>query len=120
VALLTIIGFSVNDTVVIYDRIRENLNNEHEGSISEIIDISVQQTLGRSINTTMTTLLPLLGIFLFGGATLKFFALSLIIGFLLGAYSSICVASTLLGWWRTRNGEPPTITRTSLDQPEVS
>lgn len=120
VALLTIIGFSVNDTVVIYDRIRENLNNEQEGSISEIIDRSVQQTLGRSINTTMTTLLPLLGIFLFGGATLKFFALALIIGFILGAYSSICVASTLLAWWRTRHGEPPTVTQVSVDLPEAS
>lgn len=120
VALLTIIGFSVNDTVVIYDRIRENLDSEMEGTISEIIDTSVLQTLGRSINTTMTTLLPLLGIFFFGGATLKFFALSLIIGFVLGAYSSIFVASTMLGWWRTRNGEPPTVTRGSIDQPEAS
>ncbi|MGB2927106.1 MAG: protein translocase subunit SecF [Limnothrix sp.] len=120
VALLTIIGFSVNDTVVIYDRIRENLNNEQAGSISDVIDLSVQQTLGRSINTTMTTLLPLLGIFLFGGSTLKFFALALIIGFLLGSYSSICLASTLLAWWRTRNGEPPTVTKAAVDLPEAT
>lgn len=120
VSLLTIIGFSVNDTVVIYDRIRENLDSEMEGTISEIVDTSVLQTLGRSINTTTTTLLPLLGIFLFGGATLKFFALSLIIGFVLGVYSSIFVASTMLAWWRTRNGEPPTVTRVSIDLPEAS
>ena len=100
VSLLTIIGFSVNDTVVIYDRIRENLAANPERAINEIVDNAVNQTLGRSINTTLTTLLPLLGIFLFGGQTLKFFALALIIGFILGAYSSIFIASTLLASWR--------------------
>ena len=101
VALLTIIGFSVNDTVVIYDRIRETIANNSEKTINEIVDDAVNQTLGRSINTSITTLLPLIGIFLFGGETLKFFALALIIGFALGAYSSIFIASTLLAWWRT-------------------
>ena len=100
VALLTIIGFSVNDTVVIYDRIRENLAAFPDQGINQIVDNAVNQTLGRSINTTLTTLLPLLGIFLFGGQTLKFFALALIVGFILGAYSSIFIASTLLAWWR--------------------
>ncbi|MCC0176859.1 protein translocase subunit SecF [Waterburya agarophytonicola K14] len=102
VSLLTIIGFSVNDTVVIYDRIRENITANPEGEINEIVDNAVNQTLGRSINTTLTTLLPLIGIFLFGGQTLKFFALALIVGFILGAYSSIFIASTLLAWWRNR------------------
>ena len=101
VALLTIIGFSVNDTVVIYDRIRETIAKNSEKTINEIVDDAVNQTLGRSINTSITTLLPLIGIFLFGGETLKFFALALIIGFALGAYSSIFIASTLLAWWRT-------------------
>nr|WP_026102832.1 protein translocase subunit SecF [Pleurocapsa sp. PCC 7319] len=105
VSLLTIIGFSVNDTVVIYDRIRENLAANPERAINEIVDNAVNQTLGRSINTTLTTLLPLLGIFLFGGQTLKFFALALIIGFILGAYSSIFIASTLLAWWRNSKGK---------------
>ena len=100
VALLTIIGFSVNDTVVIYDRIRETIANDGERGINEIVDDAINQTLGRSINTTLTTLLPLVGIFLFGGQTLKLFALALIIGFTLGAYSSIFIASTLLAWWR--------------------
>jgi len=100
VALLTIIGFSVNDTVVIYDRIRETIASNPELSINEVVDSAVNQTLGRSINTTVTTLLPLVGIFLFGGETLKLFALTLIIGFILGAYSSIFIASTLLAWWR--------------------
>ena len=103
VALLTIIGFSVNDTVVIYDRIRENTDKyAEELSINEIVENSVNQTLTRSINTTLTTLLPLVGIFLFGGETLKYFALALILGFLAGSYSSIFIASTLLAWWRNR------------------
>lgn len=109
VSLLTIIGFSVNDTVVIYDRIRENMVMNPDKTINEIVDNAVNQTLGRSINTTLTTLLPLLGIFFFGGQTLKFFALALIIGFLLGAYSSICIASTLLAWWRNRQGNKPVV-----------
>jgi preprotein translocase subunit SecF len=103
VALLTIIGFSVNDTVVIYDRIRENLQKYPDEPIDHIIDDSVNQTLGRSINTILTVLLTLVAIFLFGGETLKLFALALIIGFVCGGYSSIFIASTLLGWWRRRN-----------------
>lgn len=102
VSLLTIIGFSVNDTVVIYDRVRENIENYPDASISEVVDISVNQTLTRSINTSLTTILPLVAIFFFGGETLKYFALALMIGFIAGAYSSIFVASSLLAWWRAR------------------
>jgi preprotein translocase subunit SecF len=102
VALLTIIGFSVNDTVVIYDRVREVIKLNPERSINEVVDEAVGQTLTRSINTTMTTLLTLVSIFLFGGETLKYFALALIVGFIAGAYSSIFIASTLLAWWRER------------------
>jgi preprotein translocase subunit SecF len=101
VALLTIIGFSVNDTVVIYDRIREILKREPDQHINQSVNDAVNQTLGRSINTTLTTTLPLIAIYLFGGETLKYFALALIIGFVAGAYSSIFVASTLLAWWRS-------------------
>lgn len=106
VALLTIVGFSVNDTVVIYDRIREVLKANPERSIDDIVDDAVNQTLGRSINTSLTTLLPLVAIFLLGGETLKYFALALIIGFIAGAYSSIFVASTMLAWWRERTEQP--------------
>ncbi len=102
VALLTIIGFSVNDTVVIYDRIREISKNTTADTMNQIVDLAVNQTLTRSINTSLTTLLPLVAIFLFGGETLKYFALALIIGFLCGSYSSIFIASTLLGWWRKK------------------
>ncbi|WP_315788474.1 protein translocase subunit SecF [Fischerella sp. JS2] len=106
VALLTITGFSVNDTVVIYDRIRETLKINPNHPIAEIVDDAVNQTLTRSINTTLTTLLTLFAIFLFGGATLKNFSLALIIGFTMGAYSSIFIASTLLALWRERKGQP--------------
>jgi len=106
VALLTIIGFSVNDTVVIYDRVRETGKANPDLPANEVVDRAVNQTLGRSINTTLTTVLPLMAIFIFGGATLKDFALVLIVGFLLGAYSSIFVASSILAVWRTRTGEP--------------
>jgi preprotein translocase subunit SecF len=105
VALLTITGFSVNDTVVIYDRIRETLKTNPDHPIAEIVDDAVNQTLTRSINTTLTVLLTLSALFLFGGETLKNFALALIIGFAAGAYSSIFIASTLLAWWRERKGD---------------
>lgn len=107
VALLTIIGFSVNDTVVIYDRVRENMKQSPEASITETVDAAVNQTLARSINTTVTTLLAVVAIFLFGGATLRYFSLALIIGFVAGSYSSIFIASTLLAWWRSRPGYRP-------------
>jgi preprotein translocase subunit SecF len=116
VALLTIIGFSVNDTVVIYDRIREILKRMPEAPINRIVDDAVNQTLARSINTTVTTLLPLVCIFLFGGETLKYFALALIVGFITGSYSSIFVASTLLAWWRERH--PSKATPVAKDKPQ--
>jgi preprotein translocase subunit SecF len=114
VSLLTIIGFSVNDTVVIYDRIRENLVKTPDLSINEIVDNAVTQTLGRSINTTLTTLLPLVAIFFVGGETLKYFALALIIGFVAGAYSSIFIASTLLAWWRNRQLKSASVAKSEV------
>jgi preprotein translocase subunit SecF len=106
VAILTIIGFSVNDTVVIYDRIRETIATNPNQPINTIVDDAVNQTMSRSINTTLTVLLTLISIFLFGGETLKYFALCLIIGFTAGAYSSIFIASTLFAWWRERHPVP--------------
>lgn len=104
VALLTIVGFSVNDTVVIYDRVRETISLNPGRHINDIVDEAVNQTLTRSINTTLTTLLTLTALFLFGGETLKNFALALIVGFIMGAYSSIFIASSLLALWRERTG----------------
>ncbi len=112
VALLTITGFSVTDTVVIYDRIREILKLNPGNSINQVVDDAVNQTLTRSINTTLTVLLTLFSIFLFGGESLRNFSLTLIIGFTMGAYSSIFIASPLLAWWRERIGhsKPPAAT----------
>ncbi|ESA32645.1 protein translocase subunit secf [Leptolyngbya sp. Heron Island J] len=115
VALLTIVGFSVNDTVVIYDRIRENFKLMPDQSIEHIVNDAVNKTLGRSINTTMTTVLPLVAIVIFGGDTLKFFALALIVGFLAGAYSSIFIASTLLAWWRSSSNANTDIAASTAD-----
>jgi preprotein translocase subunit SecF len=100
VAILTITGFSVTDTVVIYDRIREILHLHPNDPINQIVDDAVNQTLTRSLNTTLTVLLTLFSLFIFGGETLKNFALALIIGFTMGAYSSIFIASPLLALWR--------------------
>jgi preprotein translocase subunit SecF len=105
VALLTIVGFSVNDTVVIYDRIRETIQISPGQPIDAVVNEAVNQTLTRSINTTLTTVLTLLAIVLFGGETLKFFALAMIVGFISGAYSSIFIASTLLSLWREKTGQ---------------
>ena len=99
-AVLTVLGYSVSDTVVIFDRVRENvIRNRSKESFANIVHKSVMQTLTRSLNTTFTTLLSLVAIFLFGGESLRYFALALIIGIFLGAYSSIFVASPLLVWW---------------------
>lgn len=97
VALLTVLGFSVHDTIVVYDRTRENLfNRGHKQSFSEIVNDGLNQTLMRSINTTMTTLLSLLALYFFGGASIHNFALALLVGIASGAYSSLFIASPLL------------------------
>lgn len=99
-ALLTVFGYSVNDTVVIFDRIRENIARGGGVDFEETINKSLNETLSRSINTAFTTLLALLAIFFFGGATLKFFSLTLIIGIVCGTYSSIFLAAPLLVKWQ--------------------
>ncbi|MEW6279565.1 MAG: protein translocase subunit SecF [Candidatus Eremiobacterota bacterium] len=95
-ALLTVTGYSVMDSVVIFDRIRENLRTIKGASFAEVVNASVNQTMTRSINTTLTPVLTLLAIYFFGGSTLQNFAFALLVGILSGAYSSICVASPLL------------------------
>lgn len=96
VALLTVLGYSVNDTIVVYDRIRENLLRHREDSFGEVVNKGLNQTLMRSINTTLTTMLPLFALYFFGGATIHNFVLALLIGIASGAYSSIFIASPLL------------------------
>ncbi len=96
-ALLTIIGYSINDTIVVFDRIRENMRFlAKKYSSGEIIDASINQTLARSINTSATTLFTLLALYFFGGSTIKDFALAIIIGVVAGAYSSIFTAGPIL------------------------
>ena len=95
-AVLTIVGYSMNDTVVIYDRIRENLSKFSSSKIEEITNISINETLSRTIITSLTTLLALISIFVLGGEILRGFALAMIIGVIIGTYSSIFVASPIL------------------------
>lgn len=95
-AVLTILGYSINDTIVVFDRIREVLRKKNVGSLGEAINLSVNQTLTRSINTSFTTFLAILAILIFGGASLKVFITTLLIGVLIGTYSSIFLASPLI------------------------
>ncbi len=97
-AILTIMGYSINDTIVVFDRVRENLQKT-SGTFEEIVERSVQQTKLRSFNTSMTTLLAMIAVYLFGGASIKDFALALIVGIATGTYSSIFIASPLLVTW---------------------
>ena len=97
-AVLTIVGYSMNDTVVIFDRIRENLKRYSKMSITDISDVSTNQTLSRTLITSVTTLLALLSIYIFGGAILKGFSFAMIIGVIVGTYSSIFVATPILNY----------------------
>ena len=99
-AALTIVGYSMNDTVVIYDRIRENLNKYNRLNISEIADLSINDTLARTIITSVTTLLALLSIFILGGEILRGFSFAMILGVVIGTYSSIFVASPMLKFFK--------------------
>jgi len=102
-ALLAVLGYSINNTVVVFDRIRENLLRGGE-EFDKIVDISLNQTLSRQINTSLTTLFVALAVFFFGGETLKYFALALILGICAGTYSSIFLAGPILvGWYHFRH-----------------
>lgn len=99
-ALLTILGFSVHDTIVVFDRIRENLNKLKRPELFETtVNRSVNETLARSVNTSLTVLLVLLAVFYIGGETTRYFSLALILGIVFGTYSSIFIASSLLVVW---------------------
>ena len=99
-AVLTIVGYSMNDTVVIYDRIRENLNKYTRLNISETANLSINETLSRTIITSLTTLLALLSIYILGGEILKGFSFAMILGVLIGTYSSIFVAAPVLKFFK--------------------
>jgi SecD/SecF fusion protein len=103
-AVLTIAGYSINDTIVVYDRIREGLASGRRGTIEEIMNSSINQTLSRTILTSTVTLIPILCLFLFGGAVLRDFSLAIIIGVVVGTYSSIFIASPIVLWWSRARG----------------
>ncbi len=111
-AVLTIAGYSINDTIVVYDRIREGLASGRKGSIEQIMNDSVNQTLSRTILTSGATLVPILCLFLIGGAVLRDFSLAIIIGIIAGTYSSIFIASPIVLWWtRARGGSASSLRR---------
>ena len=104
-AILTITGFSTNDTIVIFDRIRENLRSMRRDSLNHVINVSINQTLGRTVITSGTALLTALALFFFGGEVLHGFAFTMIVGIITGTYSSVFIAAATVSFWR---GSGPT------------
>ncbi|MEK7584956.1 MAG: protein translocase subunit SecF [Patescibacteria group bacterium] len=104
-ALLTILGLSVNDTIVVFDRIREHLRHRGGERFEEVVGQSLNETISRSINTSLTVILALLAVYFFGGTTTKYFALVMAIGMFFGTYSSIFIASPLLVSWQKWSGK---------------
>lgn len=103
-ALLTVVGFSVHDTIVVFDRIRENLPKNLGKKFEHVVDISITQTLARSLNTSLTVVFVLTALLLFGGVTIKWFVVALLVGIISGTYSSIFNAAALLSWWEEKLG----------------
>jgi len=101
-ALLTVIGFSVHDTIVVFDRVRENLTKLHQSSFEQVVDFSLTETLVRSLNTSLTVTLTLTALLLFGGETIRWFVVALLIGIISGTYSSIFNASPILVLWESK------------------
>jgi len=115
-AVLTIAGYSINDTIVVYDRIREGLASGRRGTIEEIMNSSINQTLSRTILTSTVTLIPILCLFFFGGPVLRDFSLAIIIGVVVGTYSSIFIASPIVLWWTRARGESTSTLRKEITQ----
>ena len=115
-AVLTIAGYSINDTIVVYDRIRDGLASGRRGTIEQIMNESINQTLSRTILTSTVTLIPILCLFLFGGAVLRDFSLAIIIGVVVGTYSSIFIASPIVLWWTRARGGSATAMRREITQ----
>jgi preprotein translocase subunit SecF len=104
-ALLTLVGYSVNDTIVIFDRARENLGQRRKISMTELLNTSINQTLSRTLITSGTTFLALLGLYLLGGDVLRGFSFALVVGTIVGTYSTMFVAVPLVAWWYRRKAK---------------
>jgi preprotein translocase subunit SecF len=102
-AILTVTGYSTNDTIVIFDRVRENMRKMRRQSLSEIINVSINQTLGRTVITAGTALMSAIALFLFGGEVLHGFAFTMIVGIITGTYSSVFVAAAIVTFWRRKS-----------------
>ena len=103
--MLTVIGYSLNNTIVVFDRIREVLQLEPNRSYSDVVDISINQTLSRTVLTSVTTLMVLVILFFFGGISINDFVLVMLTGVIVGTYSSICIASPIVASWHRRIGD---------------
>jgi SecD/SecF fusion protein len=119
-AVLTIAGYSINDTIVVFDRIREGLASGRRGTIEQIMNESINQTLSRTILTSTVTLIPILCLFFFGGPVLRDFALAIIIGVVVGTYSSIFIASPIVLWWTRARGRTTSSLRREVIQQTTS
>jgi SecD/SecF fusion protein len=117
-AVLTIIGYSINDKIVIMDRIRENLKLGVRGSFRELIDSALNQTLGRTIITGGASILATLALFIFGGGVINDFAFTFLVGILSGTYSSIFIAAPFVLWWH--KGQRPNIGGGQLNVPTAA
>jgi preprotein translocase subunit SecF len=104
-AILTIVGYSLNDTIVVFDRVRENWKGLRQRGIVTLVNESINETLSRTVNTSLTTLFPVLTLYLWGGPVIANFALALLIGIVAGTYSSVCIAGAVLGEWYLRSPE---------------
>ena len=102
-AVLTVIGFSVHDTIVVFDRVRENLPKMPKNTFEEVVDFSLSETLVRSLNTSLTAILTLVVLLLFGGESIRWFVAALLIGIVSGTYSSIFNAAPILSIWESRS-----------------
>jgi preprotein translocase subunit SecF len=107
-ALLTLVGFSVNDTIVVFDRIRENLKTRRRDTLYNVTNDSINQTLSRTVITSGLVFLSVLALVVFGGEVLRPFSLALTVGVIFGTYSSIAIASPIMVWWQQRLGRGAT------------
>ena len=101
-ALLTLVGYSVNDTIVIFDRARENMKTKKKEPLAKLLNDSINQTLTRTLISSGVTFLAVLGLFLFGGEVLRGFGFTMVVGIIVGTYSTIYIASPVVIWWQNR------------------